>query len=114
MGIVVVVAICLLGIAVSAKTIAVLGTRAPWTASAWLLTAFYFVAVLVKVTRVPHLAGAIEYTILAALTVAFLVAGVRDEPQAEPWWWPKRLGLTRAQQRAPAPRPAKRSTKSNH
>jgi hypothetical protein len=112
MGIAVVALICLLGIVVCAKSVSVLGNRAPWTFGAWIFTALYFLAVLIKVTRVPHLPNAIEYTILAALTVAFVVAGIRDEPQAEPWWWPKRLGLTRAQRRAPAPRPGKRSTKS--
>jgi hypothetical protein len=113
MGIAVVALICLLGIAVCAKTIAVLRSGAPWTSGAWALTALYFVAVLVKVTLVPHLPGTLEYAILAALTVAFVVAGVRDEPQAEPWWWPNRLGLTRAQRRAPLPPSQKRPAKPN-
>jgi hypothetical protein len=114
MGIAVVALICLLGIAGCAKTIAVLGSRAPWTSSAWALTGLYFVAVLVKVTFAPRLPGTLEYAILAALTVVFVVAAVRDEPQAEPWWWPKHLGLTRAQRRAPLPpRSQKRSPKSN-
>jgi len=102
----------LLGIAVCAKSVLVLGSRAPWTFAAWVFTALYFVAVLAKITGVTHLPPIIGFAVLVALTVAFLVAGVRDEPQAEPWFWPKRLGLTRAQRRAPAPPPARRSTKS--
>jgi hypothetical protein len=33
------------------------------------------------------------------LAAAFIVAVVRDEPQAEPLLWPSRVGLTRAQKR---------------
>ncbi|MBD5634839.1 MAG: hypothetical protein IAI49_10205, partial [Candidatus Eremiobacteraeota bacterium] len=29
----------------------------------------------------------------------FIVAGSRDEPQAEPWWWPRAPGLTGAERR---------------
>ena len=112
MGIAVVALISLLGIAVCAKTIAVLGSRAPWTSGGLTLMALYFVAVLVKITLNPPLPGMLDYALLAALTVAFVVAGVRDEPQAEPWWWPRRLGLTRAQREDPPVRPEKRSTKS--
>jgi hypothetical protein len=36
---------------------------------------------------------------LLVLTVAFVVAGVRDERQAEPWWWPTHTGPTRAEKR---------------
>jgi hypothetical protein len=46
------------------------------------------------------------YACIALLTIAFVVAGVRDEPQAEPWWWPRRVGSTRAEkQRANGTRP---------
>jgi hypothetical protein len=114
MGIAVVAFICLLGIAVCAKTLAVLGRHAPWTSGAWLLTALYFIVVLIKVTRVPNLASWIEYAILAALTIAFVVAGVRDERQAEPWWWPARRSLTRAERRIPAAGSSRGSHKSKN
>jgi hypothetical protein len=42
----------------------------------------------------------LEYVCLAALTVAFIVAGVRDEAQAEPWWWPTHLGTTRRERKS--------------
>lgn len=111
MGIAAVGLICLLGIAVCAKTIAVLGRSAPWTSGAWFLTALYFIAVLYKVLLAPRLPGFVEYVILAGLTGAFVVAGVRDERQAEPWWWPTHRGLTRAERRAPISQSEKRSTK---
>jgi hypothetical protein len=112
MGIAVVALICLFGIAVCAKTIAVLGRYAPWTSSAWFLTALYFIAVLGKVMHERQLAGWVGYAPLVGLTIAFLVAGIRDEPQAEPWWWPKRRGQTRAQRSALITRDQKRPSKS--
>jgi hypothetical protein len=41
------------------------------------------------------LSGAL-FVVLAA---AFIIAVVRDEPQAEPLLWPSRVGLTRAQKK---------------
>jgi hypothetical protein len=29
-----------------------------------------------------------DYACVALLTIAFIVAGIRKEPQAIPWWWP--------------------------
>jgi hypothetical protein len=110
MEIAAVVLICLLGIAVCAKTMAVLGRAAPWSSGAWFLTALYFVAVLGNVLLAPRVPGFVEYAILASLTIAFVIAGIGDERQAEPWWWPARRG---AERRAPMSRPRKRSTKSH-
>ncbi len=95
----VVAIICGLGIALSVKSIAVLGRDAPWTSAGWWLTVLYFIAVIAKATLAPALPAYAEYTILAALTIVFLVAGVRDERQAEPWWWPTGRGATRAEKR---------------
>ncbi len=74
----------------------VLGRAAPWTSIGWLLTIVYFLEVIVKTSVLPALPAYAEYAALALLAVAFVIAGVRDEPQAEPWWWPNRLGSTRA------------------
>ena len=41
-----------------------------------------------------------DYVALAALTAAFVAAGLRDEPQAEPWWWPAGAGPTGRERRA--------------
>jgi len=89
-----------LGIALSLRSIAVLGTRAPWTSAGWLLTVLYFVAAIAKAGPGWILPAHGEYWFLIALTIAFVVAGVRDERQAEPWWWPNRCGETRAERRA--------------
>jgi predicted histidine transporter YuiF (NhaC family) len=91
--------VCLLGIALSVKSTVVLGRAAPWTSAGWLLTVVYFIEVIVKTTLAPAFPTALEYAVLAALAVAFVVAGVRDERQAEPWYWPNRQGTTRAEKR---------------
>ena len=85
----------------SARSIVVLGVRAPWTSAGWIGTIAYCIVAAGEYSGVgtrPLWATA-SYLCLAALTVAFVVAGVRDEPQAEPWWWPRRIGPTRAQRR---------------
>jgi len=40
-----------------------------------------------------------EYWAIGAILIAFVVAGLKDEPQSEPWWWPVRAGGTRAERR---------------
>ena len=87
----------ILGIALCAKSIAALGRHSPWTAAGWWFTVAYFIAAIVKANLDPALPSFVEYTALAGLTVAFIVAGIRDEAQAEPWWWPDRRGATRAE-----------------
>ena len=87
--------------ALSLRSIAVLRTRAPWTSAGWGLTFGYAVAAVVEFggPALHRPASIVAYAFLFALTVAFVIAGVRDEPQAEPWWWPTRAGLTRAERR---------------
>jgi hypothetical protein len=87
-------AVCIGGIALSLQSIRYTYRSAPWTAAGWLLTDGYFILAAPKAwgEAAPlHL----EYVCLAGLTIAFIVAGVKDEAQAEPWWWPSRLGETR-------------------
>jgi hypothetical protein len=88
--------------ALSLRSIAVLRGRAPWTSLGWTGTAGYCAAAIVEFSSDPfHRAAALlAYAFLLFLTVAFVVAGVRDEPQAEPLLWPTRIGLTRAEKRA--------------
>ena len=83
------------------RSFAVLGRQAPWTSAGWLATAGYFAS---AAWRYAHdgqqrsglwLSGAL-FVVLAA---AFIIAVLRDEPQAEPLLWPSRVGLTRAQKR---------------
>jgi hypothetical protein len=87
--------------ALSARSIAVLGGRAPWTSAGWLGTLVYCIVAAVEYSGAPMrpVWAAISYACLVALTAAFIVAGVRDEAQAEPWWWPRTLGPTRRQRR---------------
>jgi len=39
---------------------------------------------------------------MAEPRVAFVIAGIKDEAQAEPWWWPRGRGPTRAERRKPS------------
>jgi hypothetical protein len=81
------------------RSLTVLGTRAPWTTAGWAATAGYFTA---QSWRYAHSGppGPIIYIAggcFIVLAAAFLIAVVRDEPQAEPLMWPSRVGLTRAE-----------------
>ena|SRR5665213_3288197 len=85
----------------AARSFIVLGRQAPWTSLGWAATTGYFAS---AAWRYAHdgpqreallLSGAL-FVVLAA---AFIIAVVRDEPQAEPLLWPSRVGLTRAQKK---------------
>jgi hypothetical protein len=84
----------------SLRTLAILKGAAPWTSAGWAFTVLYDCTATLEIVGRQHLPLHIPYACLAALTIAFVVAGVRDEPQADPWWWPAKLALTRAQRRA--------------
>lgn len=76
--------------------------RSPWTFWAWAATIAYCVYAYIEIRPLfgLHLPEHGEYVFLIALTVAFVVAGVKDEAQAEPWYLPTRLGPTRAEKAA--------------
>ena len=83
------------------RSLAVLGTSAPWTSVGWLATAGYFSA---QAWRYAHDHAQPAVVLFAGgcfmvLAAAFILAVWRDEPQAEPLLWPTRVGLTRAQKR---------------
>ena len=86
----------------SFRSIAVLRARAPWTSVGWTGTLGYCAAAVVEFSSdVAHQPAAlVAYAFIALLAIAFVIAGVRDEPQAEPWWWPSHAGPTRAERRA--------------
>ncbi len=88
--------------ALSVRSVAVLRTAAPWTSAGWAGTLGYCIAAAVEFSREgeQRIAAYVAYFFLLVLTVAFVVAGVRDERQAEPWWWPTHAGPTRAEKRA--------------
>jgi hypothetical protein len=80
----------------------------PWTSVGWAATALYCLYDLIRLLVQPE-GGAFpilphaDYGLLILLTIAFIAAGVRDERQAEPWYWPTGRGPTRAE-RARKPR----------
>jgi hypothetical protein len=75
----------------------ILRAASPWTSLGWLCTIAYDVTASAEILWHRHLALHLPYWFLAGLTLAFVIAGVRDEAQAEPWWAPRHLGATRAQ-----------------
>jgi hypothetical protein len=88
--------------ALSVRSVVVLRSASPWTSAGWAATIGYCVAAAVEFSSEPEqrIAAYVAYAFLLALTVAFVIAGVRDERQAEPWWWPTHPGPTRAEKRA--------------
>ena len=85
----------------SLRSIWIARARAPWTSAGWAGTFAYCLAAAVEFSGVPgyHAASIVAYVFLVVLAAAFVIAGIRDEPQAEPWWWPSHLGRTRAERR---------------
>jgi len=91
---------CALGITLSLRSVAVLRARSRWTMLGWLATAAYFVIAAIDAARASPAPLHLDYIALGALAAAFVVAGIRDEPQAEPWWWPRHAGATGSERRA--------------
>jgi ABC-type multidrug transport system permease subunit len=87
--------------ALAVRSMVVLGARAPWTSLGWFWTLAYCVPAAIRFSGLitSRALTVVADVALVFLIVAFVVAGVRDEPQAEPWWWPVGVGLTRAQKR---------------
>ncbi len=90
--------------ALSARSFTALGAQAPWTRAGWAGTIGYCGAAIVEYSTSTYrvAGGYAAYAFLILLAIAFVIAGVRDEPQAEPWYWPTHAGPTRAQRRRDA------------
>lgn len=87
---------------VALRSLMVLRARAPWTSAGWVVTLVYGVTAAAKYSR-PGFHRDVDvagYAMLLAMTIAFVIAAVHDEPQATPYWWPSRVGKTRAERRA--------------
>jgi uncharacterized RDD family membrane protein YckC len=81
-------AVCIAGFVLSLRSIAVLRSRSPYTIAGWLFTAAYFALAAYDAWVRAHAPFHADYACVALLTIAFVVAGIRHEPQAVPWWWP--------------------------
>lgn len=75
---------------VSFKSLAVVGAHSPWTSMGWWTTAVYCAMTVDELVRHTHIAWHLPYWDLGVMAAAFVVAGLRREPQADPWWWPAR------------------------
>jgi lipoprotein signal peptidase len=88
--------------ALAVRSILILrGKRAPFTILGWVATLGYCIPAGIRFSELVTWRGLILTAdgFLVVLIIAFVIAGVRDEPQAEPWYWPERIGLTRAEKR---------------
>ena len=95
--------VCLAALALCVRSLTVLRRRSPWTSAGWLLSALYFIIAIVDALRARSAPYHVDYAALVLLTAAFIVAGVHDEPQAEPWWWPNHAGLSGRERRERSP-----------
>jgi hypothetical protein len=74
----------------------------PWTSVGWAATVVYCLFDLARIVLLPPgqnfpVLPHADWGMLLVLTAAFIIAGVRDERQAEPWYWPRGRGATRAE-----------------
>ncbi|GAC1524304.1 MAG: hypothetical protein NVS2B8_07950 [Vulcanimicrobiaceae bacterium] len=92
--------VCISGVALSFASARVLGPASRATAAGWFATAGYFAVAAIDVVRGTKAPLYADDVLLAVLAIAFVTAGRRDEPQAEPWYLPTHAGLTGAQRRA--------------
>jgi hypothetical protein len=94
---------------VAVRSALLLRRRSPFSTVGWLLTIGFGLAAATEygIPALHAVAGQVAHGFLVVLAVAFIIAGIRDEPQAEPLLWPVRIGPTRAERRAanrpPAP-----------
>ena len=96
-------AVCIIGFALSLKSIAVLRGRSACTIAGWAFTALYFAIAAADAARATPAPYHADYVALALLTIAFIAAARRDEPQAEPWYNPKAPGPTGAERTSARP-----------
>jgi hypothetical protein len=89
--------VCVLAV----RSLVVLGSGSRWTSAAWGATFIAAGAAAIRYAAVgpPAVPMLVAEIFFGILTVAFIIGAVRDEPQAEPLMWPRRVGLTRAQRR---------------
>lgn len=85
------------GILLSLRSIFILRGASPWMAIGWAGAALYFLVLFIRNLNGATVGSAREYAIVLFIAVVWIVAVVRDEPQAEPWWWPRKRGPTRAE-----------------
>jgi hypothetical protein len=99
----IVIAIALAGlVAISLRSLQFTWKVSPWTSVGWAATVVYCLYDLARIVLLPDgesfaFLPHLDWGMLLVLTAAFIVAGVRDERQAEPWYWPRGRGATRAE-----------------
>lgn len=93
-------ALCVLAV----RSIGLLRGSSPWATLGWAFAFGYGAATAVEYALPPfhRPAAQIAYACLLAVAAAFIISAVKDERQGDPWWWPLRLGRTRAE-RGPRP-----------
>jgi hypothetical protein len=93
------------GLILSVRSIFILQRGSPWMSAGWAVAAVYFITLFLHNLKGSATLGAPgEYALVLAVAVVWIVAVVRDEPQAEPWWWPRYRAQTRAEKRQSGPK----------
>jgi hypothetical protein len=85
------------GILLSIRSLIVLGAGSPWMSAGWAGAILYFALLFLRNLRGTQAGVLNEYAIVAFVAVVWIVSIARDERQAEPWWWPRGRGPTRAE-----------------
>jgi hypothetical protein len=85
------------GVLLSLQSIYILRGAAPWMSVGWAGAAVYFVVLFVRNLNGATIGPVFEYALILFVAIVWIVGVVRDEPQAEPWWWPRKRGPTRAE-----------------
>jgi hypothetical protein len=76
---------CVAGLALAIRSAAVVRRVSPWTMAGWLGWAAFFVLSLVLVARPARSLRFVGSAALLGVMVAWIVAGLRDERQPEPF-----------------------------
>jgi hypothetical protein len=100
-GILIGIALAVLA-AISLRSMQFTWKVSPWTSVGWAATRVYCLFDLARIVLLPEgqnfpILPHVDWGMLLVLTAAFIIAGVRDERQAEPWYWPRGRGATRAE-----------------
>lgn len=93
-------AVCVLAV----RSIGLLRTSSRWATLGWVFALVWGAASAIEFSlpAFHRMAAQAAYGSLLVAAAAFIVSAVKDERQGEPWWWPLRLGRTRAE-RGPRP-----------
>lgn len=75
--------------ALSLRSIWLVAGSSPWTALGWFAILAYAVLEGYEVLTARTLPAHLPYIFLGLLAALLIIGGLRDERQAQPWYWPR-------------------------